>query len=493
MSYDKVIDSTQLDGAMTATANAIRSKTGDAAQIPWDADTGFAAAVAAIPSGDPNPTAEENDVIFIDYDGTIRYSYTAEEFLALTELPPNPTHDGLVAQGWNWTLADAQEYVGKYGIQVIGQSYITESGATEFDIVLENDRFVSPTITFSQTVSNGVTFDWGDGSETETVSGTGARSVSHPYSALGAYTIRALCADGGTVSFHTGNDNLFGTTQAYRNILRHVRIGKNYATELYRGTFVNSRLLETVTIPIGVTSTGQVREAFSGCCNLRGLVFPAGSTGPNLDNAMNGCCSAVYVSLPKTCTKIGWYGMIEMRNLKKICLPENLTTSNASNGGALNSALSLKRLSIGNGGTIIGGLSALYSLTSLTVPASFETFYQSALQSLTSLQFFRLESTAPPVAATSSAFGNLPTFCIIYIPYSALAAYLTATNYPDPATYTYLGFATYESGATLPTQDTTEAYNVTWYASKADAAAGTSPITTGNGKEIYCTYTEVSA
>ena len=77
------------------------------------------------------------------------------------------------------------------------------------------------------------------------------------------------------------------------------------------------------------------------------------------------------------------------------------------------------------------------------------------------------------------------------VPYAGLASYLSASNYPAKASYTYLGYATYASGATLPTKDSTEAYNVTWYASKDDAKAGTNAISTGNGSEIYCTYAAV--
>lgn len=51
MPYDKLIDSAQLDGALSATADAIRSKNGDTAKIPWNAATGFASAIAAIASG----------------------------------------------------------------------------------------------------------------------------------------------------------------------------------------------------------------------------------------------------------------------------------------------------------------------------------------------------------------------------------------------------------------------------------------------------------
>ena len=55
MAYDKVVDSTQLDAAMTYTANRIRNKTGGTDQIAWDSTKGFGDAVDAISSGGGNP------------------------------------------------------------------------------------------------------------------------------------------------------------------------------------------------------------------------------------------------------------------------------------------------------------------------------------------------------------------------------------------------------------------------------------------------------
>lgn len=52
MAYDKVIDSSKLNSAMTATANAIRGKTGGTSQIAWNESTGFASAVETIEVGD---------------------------------------------------------------------------------------------------------------------------------------------------------------------------------------------------------------------------------------------------------------------------------------------------------------------------------------------------------------------------------------------------------------------------------------------------------
>ena len=53
MAFDKVVDSAQLDAAMTYTANRIRNKTGDTNQIIWDSAKGFGDAVDAITGGNP--------------------------------------------------------------------------------------------------------------------------------------------------------------------------------------------------------------------------------------------------------------------------------------------------------------------------------------------------------------------------------------------------------------------------------------------------------
>ena len=81
----------------------------------------------------------EGVVTFYDYDGTVLYTYTTSEFLALSAMPSNPTHTGMIAQGWNWTLSDAQQYVTNWGYLNIGQNYTTSSGATEIFIEIPSD------------------------------------------------------------------------------------------------------------------------------------------------------------------------------------------------------------------------------------------------------------------------------------------------------------------------------------------------------------------
>lgn len=66
MAFDKVIDSTQLDAAMTYTANRIRNKTGGTDQIAWDSAKGFGDAVDAITGGSSAPESDPREV----YGGT---------------------------------------------------------------------------------------------------------------------------------------------------------------------------------------------------------------------------------------------------------------------------------------------------------------------------------------------------------------------------------------------------------------------------------------
>lgn len=67
MAFDKIVDSTALDAAMTYTANRIRNKTGGTDQIMWDSAKGFGDAVDAISSsGSSAPESDPREV----YQGT---------------------------------------------------------------------------------------------------------------------------------------------------------------------------------------------------------------------------------------------------------------------------------------------------------------------------------------------------------------------------------------------------------------------------------------
>ena len=66
MAFDKIVDSIQLDAAITYTADRIRVKTGDTNQMTWDSAKGFGDAVDAITGGSSAPQSDPREV----YQGT---------------------------------------------------------------------------------------------------------------------------------------------------------------------------------------------------------------------------------------------------------------------------------------------------------------------------------------------------------------------------------------------------------------------------------------
>ena len=151
-----------------------------------------------------SPSAKPNDVTFIDYDGSVLYSYSMEEAQELMELPELPSHDGLVCQGWNWTL----EAIKALNRPVtVGAMYITDDGATRLHIRIETVGRMTVPLYIGQTVANGVSIDWGDGSTAETLSGTGNANTSHTYADPGDYVISLMPQDGCTLSFGDGSSS----------------------------------------------------------------------------------------------------------------------------------------------------------------------------------------------------------------------------------------------------------------------------------------------
>lgn len=76
MAFDKLVDSAKLEMEMTATAVAIRNKTGLTDTIPWEDNTGFANAVAAITVGGGS-SEDVRYVTFMNEDGTEEYGKKA--------------------------------------------------------------------------------------------------------------------------------------------------------------------------------------------------------------------------------------------------------------------------------------------------------------------------------------------------------------------------------------------------------------------------------
>ena len=419
-------------------------------------------------SGGGITPAAEKDVNFIDYDGTIVYSYTKAEFASLSALPANPSHTGLTAQGWNWGLSDAKTYVASYGKLWIGQMYVTTSNKTEIDIELGNPDLLHPYLKLS--VNGTVTVDWGDGSATDTVTGTSlttSKYANHTYAATGKYTISVGVTSGSFAFYNTyilTYQNSYGnSSRQYNTAVVALRSGKDIAFGDYACAYCHA--LRYITLPSSVTAIGT--SCFQDCSSLRSITIPSGVA------------------------TIGSYSISYCYALQNVSLPKSVTTT--SNNSIRNN-YSLQNISTPSGITAIGGNQHFncYSLQDMVIPSEVTSIGASAFSGCYSLYSVTFKPTSVPTVSNVNAWSSVPSSCAFYVPFSALADYLTASNYPSTASYQqYTGYATYTSGATLPTQDSTQAYNVTWYASKADARAQTNAISQGNGSEIYCRYTEV--
>ena len=253
-------------------------------------------------SGGASPSAKWDDVIFIDYDGSVLYSYSLSEAQTLTDLPTLPSHDGLVCQGWNCTL----EAIKALNSPVtVGAMYITDDGATRLHIRIATIGRMTVPLYIGQTVANGVSIDWGDESAAETLSGTGNVNTSHTYAEPGDYIISLMPQGGCTLSLGSGASShcVIGATGnngiVYCNMLQDVSIGKN-VTSIGSGAFESCYSLASITIPGGVTSIGN--SAFYKCHSLANITIPSGVTSIG-SNAFYNCFGMRYYDF-SACTSI---------------------------------------------------------------------------------------------------------------------------------------------------------------------------------------------
>ena len=349
-------------------------------------------------SGGSNPIAAEKDVNFYDYDGTCRYSYTAAEFADLTAMPDYPTHEGLTAQGWNWSLSDAKTYVASYGKLNVGQMYITSDGKTRLYIRLSEGRLKPYLGLTGNSSSTAVSIDWGDNSTAESVTlNSSTVYTPHEYTAAGEYVI-VITVTTGSISFNstsnssnilrksaTANTN---NDKVYQNTLIKLEVGDS-VTSISGGAFAYCSSLASITIPAGITSIGN--GSFILCSSLASITIPAGITSIS-DDTFNFVPSLASVTIPNSVTSIGANAFYNCSSLASVTIPTGVTSIGAN-----------------------------------------------AFQGCYGLGFIKFSNSTPPTASLG-AFSGIPTDCIIYVPTGSLSAYTSASNYPSSSTYTYVEY-----------------------------------------------------
>lgn len=419
--------------------------------------------------------AEEKDVNFIDYDGTIVYSYTVDEFNALTEMPANPTHSGLTAEGWNWTLSDAKTYLQTCKYLVIGQNYITtpdefQHSVTRIYIELQ-EGYLSPYLGLAV---NGTAYvNWGDGpyNEWQSITGTSWYDVSdlistqHTYAAPGRYCI-SINATGPT-NFIGYNATIGSTILWAKNTTTNTAANKPYQNSILKiefGTWTHfdqyafTKCYRLSTISFTKFSANNISYqscAFNNCYSLKSI------TGP-IRSASN-CYSLKNIALPKNSN----------------IMDEYLTFSYCYclSSVAINSITEIKQ----------GAFSYCHTLSKIYIPSTVTNIVNSAFAYCSSLRQIYFTRSTPPTIANSNVFSSLSTDCVIFIPGDSATImynYIIATNYPSYSTYKYIGVATYANGASLPQSCTIG--EIHWYTTKSEAISDSGTrIYSGNGNEVY--------
>lgn len=404
---------------------------------------------------------EDKEVRLLDYDGTVLHSYTPAEFAALSALPENPSHTGLTAQGWNWTLSDAKTYVSNHGYLDIGQSYITDDGSTRLYISLPTG--CSKNVILYLNCSLGSTIKWGDGEETETTS-SGMVQYTHSYAQTGNYCISIS----GTSLAFSSSYNVFYGNKYMATCLYKIEFGSN-VTQIANYAFSAMSFLRHITLHKDMTSWSDA--SITGCKRLECVVIPYGMTtlSPLGNNGLT------KISVPNSITTVPT-GVLANNSLIRLLLPDSVTsigayaygnanleivsipTSASSSMGVWNPPYQsceslLEAIFPGNmsetpsscctdcyklkAATLPSGLTKInqytfkncYSLPSITVPTSVTAINSQAFANCYGLVEIHMLPTTPPTLSGSDVFSNLPSTCVIYVPSASLSTYQNATTW----------------------------------------------------------------
>jgi hypothetical protein len=249
--------------------------------------------------------------------------------------------------------------------------------------IAEKGRMDVP-LYFSQTVANGVTIDWGDGSATQTLSGTGNVNTTHAYADKGEYVISLNPADGCTLGLGHESSSycVMGSTgstgNVYCNMLQAVEIGNN-VTSIGGSAFYNCYSLASVVIGNNVTSIGGT--AFYNCYSLASIV------------------------IPDSITSIGGSAFYSCQSLASVVIGNNVTS-------------------------IVAAFFNCYSLASVVIPDSVTSIGANAFYNCYGMAFydFRASKSVPTLSSTT-AFYNKPSDCKIVVPDALYDEWKAATNW----------------------------------------------------------------
>lgn len=385
---------------------------------------------------------KESDINFWDYDGTLLYSWTLAELTTKTELPPLPSHDGLVCQGWNWTLQDIKDAGRELDI---GALYITDDGKTRIYVDVDTETWDDFVLNYWQSNINTTTVDWGDGTTPETKNASSWIEHRHVYASSGSYVITMSVKEGKTMELGNGSNGRMliansETDSGRCAMLKQVEIGERMTNVTERAFYAAVRL-KSVAVPSGVLFDPW--RTFEQAANIRSVTAAFSSA---ISQTFYQCTNLRAIATPKGMTQGDDYAVASTA-IRQI---------NFDMTAAL-SAQALERVHIKAVNGQVGDFSSCRSLLEVTIPADATTFVAAAFQgdyalrrvtclgdiaSIPAQVFQRCyplrfvdltHCTAVPTLANVNAFDATHPQLEIRVPASLADAWKAATNWSSLA------------------------------------------------------------
>lgn len=384
-------------------------------------------------------------VNFIDYDGKVVEQWGLDSLQERTELPSCPDHAGLIAQGWNWTLEDIQDF-GKPN--VVGMLYVTDDGWTRFYLEISERREISVSIYVDKLMK--MEIDWGDG-VCETISFNVGKTLYHVYEDSGDFVLR-MYANG--EEYKTGFIRYYdpetkdGISNTMFGIVRKIESGVGIG--FHANSFSYTNILETVTFTKDLTYIGAMTFSNS---SIKAAVIPRGITGiPG--SIFNEAKWLEVISLPRELLTIASKAFYRCQNLTFIVIPDRVTSIDSN----VLSECSMLENAILSDEISSGGASLLYycsKIKSVRLPDKMTLLPSQCLYYCSNLQKVIVGShvetigsnpfglckvlkkiyflSANPPAGITGLFKDVASGFVIYVPKGSAEAYKTAEFWSDYA------------------------------------------------------------
>ena len=420
----------------------------------YTAPSGIAYSPVTVNVSTGGTSVPKSDVNFYDYDGTVLYSYTAADFLQLSAMPSNPSHTGLVSEGWNWSLSAAQNYVEDYGMLEIGAIYDTTDGGARIYVTIDDPELL--TFDLGLFVEGTVYIDWGDSSSVDTVESPdygNDQFIEHIYSSLGDYLITIIPEPDSYVAlgaydynysglytllnwpsskfpFYCGTDP-YEYRSSINGIIKRIEVGSSIVLHSTQSesVFYGWPSLETVIIS-SRNGDDFFPDYFYMCSSLKHINLPSGfGYSSGFYYAFYGCASLESISLPS-----GSYPGEEMfYNCNKLPI---VTIDYMSTGDTLDCFAvchGLKKVVLGDCESINSGcFSCCTSLRRIDIPFSCYNISVYSFDYCYSLHDIYIRSQYALVNLESDyIFNYCPADFVIHVPSAYLLDYQEDSNWSN--------------------------------------------------------------